>query len=229
MRRDGGRGRRLRVVPDAHPRHGPVLRRRSDRVRRADLELAVAQPPLPDVPLHLKVDTGMGRRLARAADPLLGIGSRCRGRTSIPSSRSSSCSGSTPRRPSCHSSRRTSRTAQPRSGCPALASAARWVAAVSPFGGRSRRRRARAGALLAQRARPGEAARGAKARATAGGSWPSSRRGSGSCRSATMQDGFRRDLTGTEVLVDGERRRGRNVSMDSFAVELPGRLPKARR
>jgi alanine racemase len=34
-------------------------------------------------------------------------------------------------------------------------------------------------------------------------------------------DGFRRDLTGTEVLVDGERRRAvGTVSMDSFAVEL---------
>jgi len=39
-------------------------------------------------------------------------------------------------------------------------------------------------------------------------------------------DGFRRDLTGTEVLVDGERRRTiGTVSMDSFAVELPGELP----
>jgi len=38
-------------------------------------------------------------------------------------------------------------------------------------------------------------------------------------------DGFRRDLTGTEVLVDGERRRVvGTVSMDSFAVELPGPL-----
>lgn len=38
-------------------------------------------------------------------------------------------------------------------------------------------------------------------------------------------DGFRRDLTGAEVLVDGERRRVvGTVSMDSFAVELPGEL-----
>jgi alanine racemase len=38
-------------------------------------------------------------------------------------------------------------------------------------------------------------------------------------------DGFRRDLTGTEVLVDGERRRVvGTVSMDSFAVELSRRL-----
>jgi alanine racemase len=36
-------------------------------------------------------------------------------------------------------------------------------------------------------------------------------------------DGFRRDLSGTEVLVDGERRRVvGTVSMDSFAVELAG-------
>jgi alanine racemase len=39
-------------------------------------------------------------------------------------------------------------------------------------------------------------------------------------------DGFRRDLTGTDILVDGERRRAvGTVSMDSFAVELPGQVP----
>jgi alanine racemase len=38
-------------------------------------------------------------------------------------------------------------------------------------------------------------------------------------------DGFRRDLTGTEVLVEGERRRVvGTVSMDAIAVELPGDL-----
>jgi alanine racemase len=39
-------------------------------------------------------------------------------------------------------------------------------------------------------------------------------------------DGFRRDLSGTTVRVDGEPRKvvGR-ISMDSFAVELPGELP----
>jgi alanine racemase len=38
-------------------------------------------------------------------------------------------------------------------------------------------------------------------------------------------DGFRRDMTGTDVLVDGERRRViGTVSMDALAVELPGRL-----
>ena len=40
-------------------------------------------------------------------------------------------------------------------------------------------------------------------------------------------DGFRRDLTGTAVLVDGERRPVvGTVSMDSFAVRLPGELPR---
>ena len=39
-------------------------------------------------------------------------------------------------------------------------------------------------------------------------------------------DGFRRDMTGTEILVDGERRRVvGTVSMDSFAVELDRELP----
>ena len=39
-------------------------------------------------------------------------------------------------------------------------------------------------------------------------------------------DGFRRDMTGTEVLVDGEPRRSvGTVSMDAFAVELERELP----
>jgi alanine racemase len=39
-------------------------------------------------------------------------------------------------------------------------------------------------------------------------------------------DGFRRDLTGTTVLVDGEPRQVvGTVSMDALAVELPGELP----
>ena len=39
-------------------------------------------------------------------------------------------------------------------------------------------------------------------------------------------DGFRRDLTGTEVLVEGERRRVVGaVSMDATAVELDRQLP----
>jgi alanine racemase len=39
-------------------------------------------------------------------------------------------------------------------------------------------------------------------------------------------DGFRRDLTGTTVLVDGEPRRVvGTVSMDAFAVELDRELP----
>ena len=38
-------------------------------------------------------------------------------------------------------------------------------------------------------------------------------------------DGFRRDMTGTEVMVEGERRRVVGVvSMDALAVELPGQL-----
>jgi alanine racemase len=40
------------------------------------------------------------------------------------------------------------------------------------------------------------------------------------------EDGFRRDMTGTEVLVDGERRQAvGTVSMDAFAVELDRELP----
>jgi alanine racemase len=39
-------------------------------------------------------------------------------------------------------------------------------------------------------------------------------------------DGFRRDLTGTQVRVGGDLRRVvGTISMDSFAVELPAELP----
>jgi alanine racemase len=39
-------------------------------------------------------------------------------------------------------------------------------------------------------------------------------------------DGFRRDMTGTEVVVEGERRRVvGTISMDALAVELPRQLP----
>ena len=39
-------------------------------------------------------------------------------------------------------------------------------------------------------------------------------------------DGFRRDMTGTEVLVEGTRRRVvGTISMDALAVELDERLP----
>jgi alanine racemase len=39
-------------------------------------------------------------------------------------------------------------------------------------------------------------------------------------------DGFRRDMTRTEVVVEGERRRVvGTISMDALAVELPGQLP----
>ena len=39
-------------------------------------------------------------------------------------------------------------------------------------------------------------------------------------------DGFRRDMTGTEIVVEGERRRVvGTISMDALAVELPERLP----
>jgi alanine racemase len=43
-------------------------------------------------------------------------------------------------------------------------------------------------------------------------------------------DGFRRDLTGTEVLVEGERRRVvGTISMDALAVELDRKLPAGTR
>ena len=42
-------------------------------------------------------------------------------------------------------------------------------------------------------------------------------------------DGFRRDMTGTEILVEGRRRRVvGTISMDALAVELDERLARER-
>jgi alanine racemase len=41
---------------------GPCPEGELERARRAELELAISEPPFPmDVPIHLKIDTGMGR------------------------------------------------------------------------------------------------------------------------------------------------------------------------
>ena len=62
-----------------------------------------------------------------------------------------------------------------------------------------------------------------RARAPAAAAASSRRAGARRHRPRGVADGFRRGLTGTEVLVDGARRRVvGTVSMDAFAVELEG-------
>ena len=97
---------------------------------------------------------------------------------------------------------------------------------LSPFGDRSRRRRARAGALAGRaRSRSRSCCARASRPATDGGSSPTRDTWIGIVP-VGYADGFRRDLTGTEVLVAGERRRVVGaVSMDATAVELDRELP----
>ena len=140
------------------------------RARDARLELAVSEPPFPEgVPLHLKLDTGMGRFGARAlSEPPperrradepsrdRGPGSGVRRAPARALSRGG-CRAASSWRP-------TSRTAQPRCGCPQFAgfAAARCGIALyglSPFQRAPVLGRPRARPVVAELARTGEAPR----------------------------------------------------------------------
>jgi alanine racemase len=232
-----GEGVALRAVdPDARILvMGPCFGDDLDRVRSADLELAVAQPPFPaDVPLHLKVDTGMGRYgLLELPDPpanAVGLMSHLATADVDPEfaelqlQRFHAAASVLPQL-QAHVANSAAALRLPG----ARFSAARCGVALyglSPFGGDpvddglepvlSWRSELAQVKLLAEGESTGYGRRFVAEQPTWIGLVP-----------VGYADGFRRDLTGTEVLVDGERRRVvGTVSMDSFAVELPGRLPK---
>jgi alanine racemase len=214
---------------------GPCPEGDLDRVRRARLELAVSEPPFPvDVPVHLKLDTGMGRygmvdvpapppnavavmsHLATAdSDPVFAEHQLERFREAADSM------------PQLEAHVANSAAALRLPG--SRFSAARCGVALfglSPFGTdpaedglepvlawRSELAQVK---LLDVGESTGYGRRFVAERPTWIGLVP-----------VGYADGFRRDLTGTEVLVDGERRRVvGTVSMDSFAVELSGQLPR---
>ena len=212
---------------------GPCFGDDLDRVRTTGLELAVSQPPFPEgPPLHLKLDTGMGRygllELPNPPPNAVGLMSHLATADVDPEfaelqlQRFHAAASVLPQL-QAHVANSAAALRLPGAGF----SAARCGVALyglSPFGSdpaedglepvlawRSELAQVK---LLAEGESTGYGRRFVAERPTWIGLVP-----------VGYADGFRRDLTGTEVLVDGQRRRVvGTISMDSFAVELPGQL-----
>jgi alanine racemase len=202
--------------------------------REARLELVVSGGEIPDdVPVHLKLDTGMGRwGLSELPEPpvnVVGLMSHLATADSDPAfARQQIERFRAATEPYSHLTRHLANSAAALRLPDARFDAARCGIAlygISPFGTdpaedglrpalswRSRLAQVR---LLEPGESTGYGRRFVAGRPTWIGIVP-----------VGYADGFRRDLTGTEVLVDGERRRAvGTVSMDAFAVELEGELP----
>jgi alanine racemase len=214
---------------------GPCAEGDLERARRAGLELAVSEPPFPmDVPVHLKIDTGMGRfgMVDLPAPPPNAVGLMSHFATAdsdvdfanLQLERFRAAADTMPEL-EAHVANSAAALRLPGSRF----SAARCGIALyglSPFGTDP----AEDGLVpalswhseLAQvkrldaRESTGYGRRFVAEQPTWIGLVP-----------VGYADGFRRALTGTQVLVGGERRRVvGTVSMDSFAVELPEQLPR---
>jgi alanine racemase len=210
---------------------GPTPLRSHRAAREARLELVVAAPPWPEgIPLHAKVDTGMGRwgtaDVAASSPDLVGLMSHLASADCDPA----------------FTELQIARFAEIAAGHPGLtrhlansAGILRYPAAhfdaaragialygLSPFGTeplpdglrpvlqwRSHLAQVK---LLAAGESTGYGRKFVAAEPTWIGLVP-----------VGYADGFRRDLTGTQVIVDGQRRPVVGaVSMDAFAVALPG-------
>jgi alanine racemase len=214
---------------------GPCQESDLARVRRAGLELAVSEPPFPvDVPVHLKIDTGMGRfgMVDVPAPPpnAVAVMSHLATADSDPAfaelqlERFRAAADTMPEL-DAHMANSAAALRFPGSRL----SAARCGIALyglSPFGSDpaedglepvlSWRSELAQVKLLDPGESTGYGRRFIAERPTWIGLVP-----------VGYADGFRRGLMGTEVLVAGERRRVvGTVSMDSFAVELSEQLPR---
>ena len=213
---------------------GPATGRSIADACDADLELAVADYPVPDgVRVHLKLETGMGRYgLGELAPPPANV-------VGLMSHLATAASNEDFAR------RQIERFVEATAAYPQLTrhianSAAalrlpesRFDAArcgialygLSPFGtdpaddGLQPVLRWRSRLAHVKRLEPGESTGYGRSFVAARPTWIG-------IVPVGYADGFRRDFTGTEVLVDGERRRVVGaVSMDSFAVELDREVP----
>ena len=220
----------------AHPRPRPDVDREVAQAREARLELVVAAATIPEgVPVHVKLDTGMGRwgvsELPSPTRDVVGVMTHLAtadsdldfARVQIERFREATEPLAAP-----HAPRR-----EQRRGAAAARVALRRRAlrdrALRPLAvrHRPRRRRARAGALVAERDRA-VASCCARGESTGYGRRFVAERDTWiGIVPVGYADGFRRDLTGTEV----RRRRASarrvvgTVSMDAFAVELDRELP----
>ena len=213
---------------------GPAAAEEVGAAREARLELTVAHGPIPDgVPVHLKLDTGMGRwglsELPQPPANVVGLMSHLAtadcddefARVQVERFREAVA-------PYANLTRHVANSAAALRLPESRFDAARCGIAVyglSPFGTHpaddglapvlSWRSHVAYARLLGPGASTGYGRRFLAERPTWVGIVP-----------VGYADGFRRDLTGTEVLVGGERSRvAGTVSMDAIAVELAGEVP----
>jgi len=198
--------------------------------REAGLELVVSQLPIPeDVPVHVKLDTGMGRYGFRELPPLpanaVGVMTHLAtadrdesfAREQLHSFREATASSGLP----LHAANSAAALRLPESRLDAVRCGIA-IYGLSPFGtdpaddGLEPVLSWRSELAQVKQLRPGESTGYGRTFVTGQPTWIG-------IVPVGYADGFRRDLTGTQVLVEGERRRVvGTVSMDSFAVELPG-------
>jgi alanine racemase len=198
--------------------------------REAELELVVADGPIPEgVPVHVKLDTGMGRygyeRLPELPENVVGLMTHLATADSDTAFAESqlqrflgAVKGSDPSL-TLHAANSAAALRLPASRL----SAARCGIALyglSPFGtdpaedGLEPVLSWRSELAQVKRLAPGESTGYGRRFVAEGETWIG-------LVPVGYADGFHRDLTGTEVLVEGERRRVvGTISMDSFAVEL---------
>ena len=211
---------------------GPVSDREIGEARAARLELVAADGRIPEgLPVHLKLDTGMGRwGLSEVPAPtrdVVGVMSHLASAEADPAFTqlqverfSEATSGISLTRHIANSAA-TLRYAESRFDAVRCGIA---VYGISPFGGDPRDEglepalRWDSYVALVKRLDPGESTgygrRFVADRATWIGIVP-----------VGYADGFRRDMTGTEVLVDGARCRVvGTISMDALAVQLEGKV-----
>jgi alanine racemase len=214
---------------------GPTPEGELGAARDAGLELAVGAGPIPEgLRVHLKLDTGMGRwgasELATPTRDVVGVMTHLATADSDPDfARSQLARFEAATRDFVHLTRHAANSAAALRLPEARFDAARCGIAlygISPFGTSpaadglepvlSWRTELGATRLLRAGESTGYGRRFVAERETWVGIVP-----------VGYADGFRRDLTGTEVLVGGERRRVVGVvSMDAFAVELDRELPR---
>ena len=201
--------------------------------RDAGLELMVSGPVPEGLPVHVKLDTGMGRwglaELDVPARNVVGLATHFAtadvdldfARTQLDRFREATA-------PYAHLTRHAANSAAALRLPEAHLDAARCGIALyglSPFGadaaadGLEPALSWRSELALVKRLHPGESTGYGRRYVAGHETWIG-------IVPVGYADGFRRDLTGTDVLVDGERRRVvGTISMDAFAVELDRELP----
>jgi alanine racemase len=213
---------------------GPVSDREIGEARAAHLELVTADGRIPEgVPLHVKLDTGMGRwGLAELPSPtrdVVGIMSHLASAESDPEfTRKQVGRFREATAPHGDLTLHIANSAATLRYADARFDAVRCGIAlygISPFGGDPRADglepalRWESFLALVKQLVPGESTGYGRTFVAERPTWIG-------IVPVGYADGFRRDLTGTEVLVGGERRRVvGTVSMDALAVELDAELP----